>query len=274
MDGQFRPHACAGKREMTGFFQLLLLFAIPGRNHNQGSIIVIPRKAARTFLCHGTALMIPSIPLRTALAALASLLSLGAASHASTVGLTLNAGDNYAVWDTFPGNNFASDAPDLTSGLTSASLGLASSGIATGGGARLYDAGGNAGWSAEGSTAFDIVTFQLEVKNYNFTSQSINGLFNPTVNGLAFDHVSISLVPEAGLTHEVVTWTWTAALASAAAAQNFSVAFSEPGAHISIDAVAIHASAVAIPVPEVSTSLLALGGMAMMGAARRRRRNA
>ncbi|RYD35112.1 MAG: hypothetical protein EOP86_09350 [Verrucomicrobiaceae bacterium] len=208
--------------------------------------------------------MIPSTPLRSVLAVLTSLLSFSAVSHASTVGLSLNTGDNYAVWDTFPGNTFASDAPDLTSGLTSAGLGLTSSGIATGGGARLYDAGSTASWSAAGSAAFDIVTFQLEVKNYNFTTQSLNGLFNPAVNGLAFDNVSVSLVPEAGLTHEIVTWTWTAALVSAAATQNFSVTFSEPGTHVSIDAVAIHASPVAVP--EVSTGLLALGGMAIMGA--------
>ncbi|MDB6132521.1 MAG: hypothetical protein JWM59_764 [Verrucomicrobiales bacterium] len=52
------------------------------------------------------------------------------------------------------------------------------------------------------------------------------------------------------------------------------VAFSEPGTHVSIDAMALHASPAVLPVPEVSTGLLALGGMAIMSAAGRGRRNA
>lgn len=212
-----------------------------------------------------------STPRRLATVFLFPTLLLCAQSQATDVGLTINSGSNYAVWDTFPSANFSADAPDTAADLTSSGLTLVSSGLRTGSGDRIYDFGSPATWTAAGSTSFDIGYFELQVKNYQFSTASLTALFSPTLNGLAFDNVNVSYVTEGANTQEIVTWSWSTSLSSVAPTTSFSTIFSE-GAnnHLSIDAVAVRAANVA-PVPEPSTGLLALGATAIAACGRRRR---
>ncbi|MES2706283.1 MAG: PEP-CTERM sorting domain-containing protein [Verrucomicrobiota bacterium] len=204
--------------------------------------------------------------LRFAPVFLSAALTLCSGSQASDVGMTINSGTGFAFWDAFPGANFSNDAPDTSAGLTSPVLGLASGGLLTGSGSRIYDFGSAAAWTAAGSASFGITGFELQVKNYQYSTESLTSLFAPTLNGLAFDSVNVNFVTEGANTQEIVTWSWSGSLASSPS-NAFSVALSEPGAHISIDALAIRA------IPEPSASFLLLGGTAVLAAGRRRRRN-
>lgn len=206
-------------------------------------------------------------PTRFSLILLSALLGLNAASLASDIGITLNSGPGFALWDNFPSTNFTNDAPDSGSGLVSPGLNLASSAFLTGSGSRIYDFGATATWGVTGSAAYNITGFELQVKNYQYTTQSLNGLFVPTLNGLPFDNVNVSFVTEGTNTQEIVTWSWAAALTGTPTSA-YNVSFSEPGTHISIDAVAVRA------VPEPSAGLLLLGGTALLAGGRRRRKTA
>lgn len=233
--------------------------------------IVKQTKALRPQADYRMRLMTYPIPHRLAAAFLFPTLLLCARSQATDVGLTINSGSNYAVWDSFPSANFSVDAPDASDGLTSSGLTLASSGIRTGSGDRIYDAGSVATWTATGSTSFDIGYFELQVKNYQFSTSSITTLFTPTLNGLAFDNYTVSYVTEGANTQEIVTWSWAASLAGAAPTSSFTTTFAGgTNNHLSIDGVAVRAANVA-PVPEPSTGLLALGATAMAACGRRRR---
>jgi hypothetical protein len=217
--------------------------------------------------------MTNSIPLRFAAALLFPTLLLCGRSQATDFGMTINSGSSYAFWDTFPSASFTGDAPDTSANLTSSGLTLASGGLRTGSGDRIYDFGSVTTWTASGEASFNIGYFELQVKNYQFTTASLTTIFAPTLNGLAFDQVSTSYVTEGANTQEIVTWSWSTSLAGVAPTSNFSTVFGEnPGNHISIDGVAVRAADVA-PVPEPSTGLLALGATAIAACGRRRRNN-
>ncbi len=215
----------------------------------------------------------------------AATLACAATLHATTVGLDTDpmgtawdrnaTGTGFTLWDTFPGTpggptTFTDDAPDSSFGISSLALSATNGGMLTGGGDRIYLGGNPSQWTISGTTTFDVNGAVLQLKQYQYTTEALESLYSPTLNGLAFDNISISLVGEGANTQRIISWYWGASLTGTVNSLNFSLG-SDVGTHSSIDALSIDVGPAAVtPVPEPS-SIALIGGTGVLLLLRRRR---
>ncbi|MEM6884353.1 MAG: PEP-CTERM sorting domain-containing protein [Verrucomicrobiota bacterium] len=185
-----------------------------------------------------------------------------------------DADSGYAIFDTFTTPQFFNQTADSSFGTTTAFLSQSipfgtepsnPSGV-TGGGDRIYLHQEVTSWTMTGTTTFGIESFVLQIKQFQG-----GGLFStlaPTLNGLAYDNRHTYSFTEGADTNFVHQYAWDNLTAST----NFTISFGAgPFSFASVDGVSADFSASADTVPEPSTALLLLGGLAALFGLRRRK---
>lgn len=197
----------------------------------------------------------------------------------------------FGIWDTFSSYSFTNLAANSGSGFST--LGLTQSVTLTGNpgtdqGAGVYDSfsgfSGTAGddliyngnrntdFSIDGSTAFAIKGFTLQVKQA-VTQDSLGGIVTPTLNGIAADgfFTNSGTGDSTGSPgdYSVTTWYWGDSLA-ATSITSFTLDVTPTSTRTAFDGFIIDAGPVAA-VPEPGTiALLAIAGVGSILLCRRR----
>ncbi len=231
-----------------------------------------------------------------------SLLAVTTAAHATPLGLSSDpmgdawdrgdANTAFGTWDHFASYTFSNLAADSASGF--ASLGLDQSTTLTGnpgsdqgagtydsfagfsgspGTDLLYNGNRNTNFSVDGTTAFAIKGFTLQVKQ-TLSQASLGGSVTPTLNGIAADGFTTTSgtgdTTSPGGDYSVTTWNWGDSLA-ATSSTTFTLAITPTSTRTAFDSIVVDAGPVAaVPEPGV-VALLALGALALLVSRRFRR---
>jgi hypothetical protein len=189
----------------------------------------------------------------------------------------------FAFWDTFASTTFTNAAPTSTGSLLFAGLSQSTPGNGAGfgpfgGGESFYDASANPGvnWDLKATAAFEITSLTLQLKHSTPAGAPIATYFVPqftyTDDGVSKTVTAgtptVTATSESinGSTVSVLKWTWTGV--SVDPGTQFTINYNRTAGgdkHVVTDAVALDA------VPEPSTLLVAISGVATLGLVRRRR---